>query len=63
MGKYYSNYVTSGRMGDIEWDAYFLYGPEVRWDLSAPRHLATGAPIIRQPEALKEGLKKHVFNQ
>ena len=44
-------------LGEIAWDAYYLYGPEVRWEDSLPEPLTCGAPIVRTKEKLLEAMK------
>ncbi len=49
VGRYYEEHVT--RLGDpgedrIEWDAYFLYGPEETWGEEPPQHISWGRTIV-----------------
>ena len=61
VGRYYAKHVTEHRMGEIEWDAYFLYAPGVEWRTEAPQHIVSGAPIVNNTDALAEALAERVF--
>ena len=55
VGRYYEERVT--RLGDpgderIEWDAYFLYGPDAGWGQEPPNHISWGRTIVDARERL-----------
>ena len=55
VGRYYEEHVTQlGEPGDdrVEWDAYFLYGPEARWDETPPQHISWGRTIVDSRDRL-----------
>lgn len=61
LGRYYAEHVTDRRMGDIEWDAYFLYSPDSRGEEALPAAIVSGAPIVHNTEQLEEALNERVF--
>jgi hypothetical protein len=48
LGRWLADHETGGvgREGGVVWDAYFLFGPDARWDDEPTDPLAAGAPII-----------------
>jgi hypothetical protein len=49
VGRYYDERVTRlGEPGDerIEWDAYFLYGPDATWEEGPPEQISWGRTIV-----------------
>jgi hypothetical protein len=42
----------------VEWDAYFLYAPEVEWAEEPPSHVSWGRPIISSRGRLRDDLSK-----
>ncbi len=40
----------------ITWDAYFLYSPEVHWNLTLPPPLSWGSPILSKSRGLGRSL-------
>ena len=43
---------------DALWDAYFLYGPRVRWENQPPDVVSWGAPILRTRDVLEAQLER-----
>jgi hypothetical protein len=41
-----------GSPGGVVWDAYFLFGPDARWDEEPSDLAAAGEPIIGETEKL-----------
>jgi len=41
-----------GSPGSVVWDAYFLFGPDARWNEEPTDLLAAGAPIIGETDNL-----------
>ncbi len=60
VGRWYEKEVTrrSARGQRVEWDAYFLYGPEAFWDQEPPEHVSWGRQIIRSLEKLRRHLEE-----
>ena len=55
VGRYYEERVTQlGDPGDerIEWDAYFLYGPDVTWGEEPPAQISWGRTIVDSRDRL-----------
>ncbi|MGH9461001.1 MAG: hypothetical protein ACRD1X_07260 [Vicinamibacteria bacterium] len=55
VGRYYEERVT--QLGDqdderIEWDAYFLYGPDATWEEELPEQISWGRTIVDSRERL-----------
>jgi hypothetical protein len=56
-GRWYEQNVT--RRGEpVEWDAYFLYGPEAAWGEEPPKHVSSGRPIIFSRDRFRDDLSK-----
>ena len=56
VGKWYGENLTRRDNPGVEWDAWFLYGPEATWEQAA-RPLAWGRPVLATSEKLREGMK------
>lgn len=57
VGRWYEENVTNlGKPGEerVEWDAYFLYGPETTWDERPPSHVSWGRTIVGTRERLQK---------
>jgi hypothetical protein len=55
LGRWYGEHVTGS--GRIEWDVYFLYGPDARWtDVPGPQ-LSSGGPVIGSSEDLGSAVR------
>ena len=55
VGRWYETEVTQlGGHGEgrVEWDAYFLYGPDAVWDEKPPQHVSWGRTIVGSREEL-----------
>lgn len=54
LGRWLADHETGdvGREGGVVWDAYFLFGPDARWDDEALEPLGAGATIIGETDAL-----------
>ena len=51
MGEWFVGQVE-GYQG-IVWDAYYLYGPEARWDSTPSPLIGSGVPVYHVREALE----------
>ncbi len=57
IGRYYEDKVTRlGQPGEerIEWDAYFLYGPDTTWSNDPPEPISWGRTIVDTREQFRE---------
>lgn len=57
MGRWFDEHVTHlGRPGDhrVEWDAYFLYGPEAVWGEEPSALVSWGRTIVDSRDRLRE---------
>ena len=53
VGRWYEQKVTH-RGDEVEWDAFFLYGPEASWDAKPPLVVTWGRTILSAKERLRE---------
>ncbi len=59
VGRWYEKEVTRLGTSDeerVEWDAYFLYGPEEVWESEPPEHASWGRTILGSREKLRRHL-------
>jgi hypothetical protein len=57
VGRWYGAQVTAKREGHVEWDAYFLYGPEAEWGEDGPGPpVSWGRTVIGSGEQQKAHL-------
>ena len=59
VGRWYETSVTrQGKAGSdrVEWDAYFLYGPQASWQQELPELLSWGHPIVSTNDRFREDL-------
>ncbi len=54
-GDWLREHVAAGRGGD--WDVYYLFGPDARWDSQPAPLLRRGGTIIGSRQELEEALK------
>lgn len=54
-GRWFSDHVTGGK--GVTWDAYFLYGPDARWDLSPEPLASSGGPVIGSTDDLMTAIR------
>lgn len=45
-----------GMGGEVAWDAFWLFGPEARWDERPAPVAASGSPVVRHLETLRRAL-------
>ncbi len=45
-GRWFSDHVAGGDGKGITWDAYFLYGPDARWDQQPAPLVSSDGPVI-----------------
>ncbi|HSR52229.1 MAG TPA: hypothetical protein VLV83_15490 [Acidobacteriota bacterium] len=57
VGRWYGENVTQKKKGHVEWDAYFLYGPDAVWD-GEPEMISWGRTIVSTRTELKEDLTR-----
>lgn len=57
LGRWYAKNVTK-RGTDVEWDAYFLYGPHAHWPATGPTHASWGRTIMETREQLRGYLRE-----
>jgi hypothetical protein len=57
-GRWYEENVTRQEPASdrIEWDAYFLHGPDVSWQEDPPELVSWGHPIVSTSERLRTDL-------
>ena len=58
-GRWYEEHVTR-RGGAVEWDAYFLYGPDTEWDETPPKQQSWGRPIMNARKQFRSGFAAHL---
>lgn len=66
VGRWYEAEVTRLGADDeerVEWDAYFLYGPDAVWDEDPPEHISWGRTIIGSREELSRNFRDLVRPQ
>ena len=51
VGEWFAEEVEGYR--GVSWDAYYLYGPEAKWDAIPPSLVGSGSTIIDQREAIR----------
>jgi hypothetical protein len=56
VGRWYQETVTH-RGNGVEWDAFFLYGPEASWDAEPPEVATWGRTILGTKDRLREALR------
>ena len=59
VGRWYEKNVTrQGPSGSdrVEWDAYFLYGPQASWGEGPPGLVSWGHPIVAARDRLRQAL-------
>ena len=56
VGRWYEEHVTHGGRA-VEWDAFFLYGPEASWEATSPEVVTWGRTILSNTERLREALQ------
>src|SRR5262245_58573170 len=56
-GKWYAQSLTGHKNPAIEWDAWFLYGPEATWKQAA-QPVEWGRPVLATSEKLKRSVEK-----
>jgi hypothetical protein len=56
VGRWFANQMSSG--GEITWDAYFLYGPQARWDQApGPLLSASDGDVIGSTNQLMSAVR------
>jgi hypothetical protein len=55
-GKWYAKSLTGHRDPDVEWDAWFLYGPQATWE-QATRPVDWGRPVLATSEKFKRSME------
>lgn len=58
VGKWYAKHIQEleGYHGKVIWDAYFLYGPQAKWDHKPPPIESWGSPVFRKVGRLRKDL-------
>ena len=56
VGRRFATRENSEGDGGIVWDAYFLYGPDARWDSKPEPLLSTGVTVRGEADELKKQL-------
>lgn len=54
-GSFYADKVEDSP--GVEWDAYFLYGPEARWSDTPAPQLSTGGPVLGMSDQLAAAIR------
>ena len=54
VGNWFADHVTRGH--GTEWDVYFLYGPQARWESQPPAPVSWGGTVEREVGKLQAGL-------
>jgi hypothetical protein len=49
-----------GSPGQLVWDAFFLFGPDERWNDGPPRPLESGGPVVESMPTLKSVLTQYL---
>ena len=49
-----------GSPGRLLWDAYFVFGPDARWDGGPPHPLGSGSPVVDYTATLKSLLDPYL---
>jgi hypothetical protein len=57
VGRWYEENVTH-RGDEVEWDAFFVYGPETAWDAKPPQVVTWDRTIVGAKERLREALRQ-----
>lgn len=53
-GDWFGQHVTNE--GGTVWDAYFLYGPQARWDQQPGPLVSSGRPVIGAADQLQQSI-------
>ena len=61
VGRWYEEHVTH-RGEEVEWDAFFVYGPAASWDATPPQVITWGRTILSAKERLREVLHQLLEN-
>ena len=56
-GQWYGDAVPNCLLPPVAWDAFYVYGPDAKWDSDAAKPIRCGAPVIMNGEALREALE------
>jgi hypothetical protein len=51
---------TYGSPGQLVWDAFFVFGPDARWNEGPPRPLADGSPVVENMATLESALNPYL---
>ena len=57
VGAWYAKNVTGSDSGDIQWDAYFLYGADAEWTVQPSGMVSWGRTIVATRSALQENIE------
>ena len=49
-----------GSPGQLVWDAFFVFGPDARWNDGPPRPLETGGPVVGHMPTLRSVLSPYL---
>jgi hypothetical protein len=61
-GRWYEANLTH-RGAEVEWDAFFLYGPDASWVEAPPRVVTWGRTILANKDRLREGVTHYLDAQ
>ena len=49
-----------GSPGQLIWDAFFVFGPDVRWGERPPDAVESGAPVVERMATLEAALRPYL---
>ena len=49
-----------GSPGQLVWDAFFVFGPDARWNDGPPHPLETGGPVVEHMPTLRSVLSPYL---
>ncbi len=57
-GQWFAEYLRQleNYKAEVTWDAYFLYSSEARWNITLPRPLSWGSPVVTKSRGLGRNL-------
>jgi hypothetical protein len=58
VGRWFHGVVPTGTKGDVEWDAFYLYGPESKWIDRPTEMLTWGRTILRDRKKLTDAVAR-----
>ena len=63
-GQWFAEYLRQleSYKAEVTWDAYFLYSSESRWNITLPRPLSWGSPVVTKSRKLGRNLLSLLAN-